>query len=760
MSQPLRRSSTGMSRWTRRRAGAVLMLTAVTLGVTTVTATGGEVEDYPEFPYPSTNYQEDNRGQHHFSSRGGWMNDVNAPLYYDGLYHLYYQHNPHGLEWDTMHWGHATSADLVHWKQQPIALEPGVHPGDLFSGGGVVDTNNVSGLKSGDEDPIIVYSGTNGVRAFYSNDGGYTFETYDGGNPIATPAGTSRDPKVAWDPESQKWIMVVWSDEGGNGVNFYSSENLLDWEYESRFAAGWLFECPDFVEMETPDGGTTWMLSDAQGEYVLGDYTNGEFSTDWATPQRVNLNASGPGGEYYAALTFENLPDDRVVNMAWQGGNRGSVWTGNATFPVEMELAETDDGLRVRSTPVAELENIRGRSTTFEDVDLTPAGAETLLDNVEADTYEVTATFDLARNLELERLQDVEARQLAAIATVSKQIRTSNQKIKSLKKRIADLEPHQSELRTKLRRQLEAERRTNVRLTTRRTQLRSDLATTREAMDVERDRPAATAFGLRLHTDADGWHDAEVTYDVAARTLDGSPLPAGDDPNKVKMQLLVDRGQLEIFGSDGLYYKSRNINFDSLPGGDGVDLYADGHVVLESLKITDLKSIWKAAGESTLRTNIEGPWYPHGGTWTESADGKQGTSTGDAWYLSKATGGDFVLEGDVRIDSGQAAALTFRADRNLTRHYTINVDSVDSGGMVKLWRAGGVVLDTVPFDVEIGRFYHFKVEVDGSRIKVFVDGSEEPLVDVVDDSYTEGQFGLQVFRSTATFQNVTVTPLG
>lgn len=747
-------------RGVRKRVGVVVATAALALSALTVAAAAGEVEDYPEFPYPSTNYREDNRGQFHFSSRGGWLNDVNAPLYYRGVYHLYYQHNPHGLAWDTMHWGHATSTDLVHWKQQPIALEPGVHPGDLWSGGGVVDEDNVSGLKDGEHDPIIVYSGTNGVSVFYSLDGGYTFETYDGGAPVATPGGTSRDPKVTWDEESQKWVMVVWSDAGGNGADFYSSDDLLDWEFESRYAADWLFECPDFIQMDTPDGGTTWMLSDAQGEYVLGDYEDGVFTSDWSGPQRVNPTATGPGGTYYAALTFENMPDDRVVNMAWQGGNAGSVWTGNMTFPTEMDLVETADGLRVRSVPIAELDRIRGASTRIEAQDLTPASAATLLDGVEADTYELTATFDLAGNLELDRLLGVERTQAAAVGTLAAQLTRANARAVRLKKRISQLRPKQRVLRQKLRRQLRVQRRSAVSLVARRTAAVTQVTRTRQAIATERGRAAATAFGVRLHTDDDGWYDAEVAYDVEAGTLDGSPLPAGEDPDKVEMQLLVDRGQLAIFGNGGLLYRTTNPAFDSLPGGDGIDLYADGHVVLESLEVTELRSIWRNAGEPTLRTNLDGRWYAQGGSWSESAAGKKATSTGDAFYLSQATGGDFVLEGDVRIDSGQAAALTFRSNRNATGHYTVNIDALEGPtGVVKLWRPGRVI-STVPYEVEVGSFHHFKVVAEGNRIRVYLDGAATPLVDATDSARTEGQFGLQAYKSTATFQNITVVPIG
>src|SRR5918998_726670 len=157
-----------------RPALLVLLLAATAVVVPSGPAVAGVPGDYPEFPYPDTAYDEPQRGRFHFSPRAGWMNDINAPLHLDGTYHLFYQHNPHGPAWDTMHWGHATSPDLVHWTQRPIALEPGVHAGDLWSGGGVVDTANTSGLRTGSSAPIVVFTGTDGVSIAYSNDGAKT----------------------------------------------------------------------------------------------------------------------------------------------------------------------------------------------------------------------------------------------------------------------------------------------------------------------------------------------------------------------------------------------------------------------------------------------------------------------------------------------------------------------------------------------------------------------------------------------------------
>lgn len=346
------------------------------------------------FPYPPTNYQEDNRGQFHFSTRSGWMNDVNAPLYYRGVYHLYYQHAPNSLVWNTMHWGHATSTDLVHWQQRPIALDPAIHPGDLWSGGGVVDCGNESGLKNGDHDPILVYSGTNGVTIFYSLDGGDTFTAYDGGRKVVTPAGTSRDPKVFWDPVSQRWGMVLWSDAGGNGADFFSSTDLLSWTFASRYRADWLFECPNMIRMPL-DGTYHWVLHDGGGRYLVGEWDGTSFRTDWSAPQKLNQTETFAGAGYYAGLNFSNLKGDRVVSMAWQGENYGSIWTGNASFPVDFKLRRTTDGVRVVSTPIAELASLRANTRTWTDVALDDKSARRLLSGVRVRTYELDATIDV-----------------------------------------------------------------------------------------------------------------------------------------------------------------------------------------------------------------------------------------------------------------------------------------------------------------------------------------------------------------------------
>lgn len=363
-------------------------------GLATAKATPAHAAEYPEFPYPDTDYQEPTRGQFHFSSRGGWMNDINAPLYYDGAYHLFYQHNPHGLAWDTMHWGHATSPDLLHWTQQPIALEPGVHPGDLWSGAGLVDFGNHTGLQTGDIPPMVVFSGTNGVRLFYSNDRARTFATYDGGTPLVTPAGTSRDPKVFWHTGTGEFKLVIWSDAGGNGVDIYSSPDLLHWTFASRFAADWLFECPDLFPLPY-GGGHKWVLNDAAGEYLLGDFDGTAFHPDSTAPAPMIHGRGAFDGTFYAGLTFAHVPGDKIVQLLWMPGNRGEIWTGCASFPVELSLRDTAAGPRVHREPIPAIESLRFDTHRFGPVDLDPAGAHELLREVVTQECEILAEFDV-----------------------------------------------------------------------------------------------------------------------------------------------------------------------------------------------------------------------------------------------------------------------------------------------------------------------------------------------------------------------------
>jgi sucrose-6-phosphate hydrolase SacC (GH32 family) len=510
-----------LARLRRHVVSAILAFAMAVAGLVTIpagTAQAGEAADYPEYPYAPTDYNEPFRGQFHFSSQGGWMNDVNAPLYYRGLYHLFYQHNPHGLNWDTMHWGHATSPDLVHWTQQPIALEPGVHNATLWSGGGWVDTRNATGLKNGDHDPILLFTNTNGVSIAYSTDGGHRFQMYNGGAKVISTPYESRDPKVFWDAARNRWGLVLWGNDNGNTLKFYSSTNLLSWTYRGDYRADWAFECPDIYQLPV-DGNTgnqRWVLNDAQGEYVIGTLNNnGVFVPDpgFPAPQRLDQGRAAFDGSVYAGLTFTNLPTDRVVQMFWQPGNRGSTWTGNASFPAQLSLRSFPEGLRVTRLPVSEISTIRQPAQTWGARTITPSDTTDPLNGITADTYELISEWDLTG-------------------------------------------------------------------------------------------ATASEFGFRLHQRADGTSDRTIAYNRPLQQMEWKPLAPVD--NRIKMRVLVDRGQVEAFGNDGRLSYTENTNFDSSPGSLGISAYAlGGNVRLVSLTLHRLNKAWTPApgGTGEMRWN-------------------------------------------------------------------------------------------------------------------------------------------------------------
>ena len=220
-------------------------------------------------------YHEQHRPQMHFSPPGQWMNDPNGMVYFEGEYHLFYQHYPDSNVWGPMHWGHAVSTNLVNWENLPIALYPD-ELGYIFSGSAVIDWNNTSGFGKDNHPPMIaIFTHHNmdqekagGDRyqvqsIAYSLDKGRTWTKF-ADNPVISNPGIKdfRDPKVIWHEESARWIMVF---AVKDRVHFYTSTNLKEWSFASEFGAsdgnhGGVWECPDLFPLKTSEGETKWIL--------------------------------------------------------------------------------------------------------------------------------------------------------------------------------------------------------------------------------------------------------------------------------------------------------------------------------------------------------------------------------------------------------------------------------------------------------------------------------------------------------------------
>ena len=306
-------------------------------------------------PDPKGLYRELGRPQFHFTSRRGWLNDPNGLVFFEGEYHLFYQHNPYGWDWGNMHWGHAVSPDLVHWTELPIALFPHQYGDWAFSGSAVVDRGNTSGFGTSTSPPLVgAYTSTGrGECIIYSLDRGRTWSEF-AGSPVVKHAG--RDPRLLWHEPSRRWVMAVYDEEGGRrDVVFHSSSDLKTWTFESRI--GGFFECPDLFELpvEGSPGKKLWVLSAADGEYRLGQFDGKTF-----TPEPGGKHKTWHGN-FYAAQTFSDEPKGRRVQIGWAQGieSPGEPFNQQMNVPCELSLRETPEGVRLFARPVEELEKLR-----------------------------------------------------------------------------------------------------------------------------------------------------------------------------------------------------------------------------------------------------------------------------------------------------------------------------------------------------------------------------------------------------------------
>lgn len=210
-----------------------------------------------------TSNREKYRPAYHHTPVYGWMNDPNGLFYKDGEWHLYYQHNPYGSQWENMHWSHSVSRDLMTWEDRGMAIAPdGL--GSIFSGCCVVDNDNTAGLGKGAIIAFYTSAGENQTQCMaYSTDNGQTFTKYPGNPVITSNVPDFRDPHVFWHKETARWIMIL---AAGQEMNIYSSADLKSWKYESAFGHGYgnhdgVWECPDLMKL--PVAGTDkekWML--------------------------------------------------------------------------------------------------------------------------------------------------------------------------------------------------------------------------------------------------------------------------------------------------------------------------------------------------------------------------------------------------------------------------------------------------------------------------------------------------------------------
>jgi fructan beta-fructosidase len=360
----------------------------------------------------------------HFTPPENWMNDPNGLVFYDGKYHLFYQHNAFADTPGSIGWGHAISRDLIHWEHLPVAI-PFADGVMAFSGSAVVDHHNSSGFGVNGKPPLVlIFTGhidakqIQDQRLAFSNDRGRTWTVFEG-NPILDIGQKDfRDPKVFWHAASRRWIMLL-ALANDCKLQFYGSSNLRDWTHLSDWGPfsshEWNWEVPELFELPVLDSNadgsseTRWVLKvdvgtggpfgGSAGMSFLGQFDGERFIAD-----DPNLNLETPakwldyGKDFYAAITFANLPDDRLIWLGWMNNwqyaaqTPTSPWRGAMSIPRTLGLKRFSSGLELIQRPVRELEKLRGKHDRFTDL-LLKAGSRLL--EVHGERLEIIAEFRL-----------------------------------------------------------------------------------------------------------------------------------------------------------------------------------------------------------------------------------------------------------------------------------------------------------------------------------------------------------------------------
>ena len=362
-----------------------------------------------------TTNREQFRPVYHHTPLYGWMNDPNGMVYQDGVWHLFYQYNPFGSQWENMNWGHSTSRDLIHWEAQPIALEPDAL-GSIFSGSCVIDKDNTAGFGAGAMIAMYTSAGQNQSQSIaYSTDGGKTFTTYAGNPVITQDAPDFRDPKVFWFEQTKRWIVVL---AVGQEVQFYSSPNLKDWTYESSFGREYgnhdgVWECPDLLPLTlnaklSNNSSKKWVLllninpggpfGGSATQYFVGQFDGHKFTCEDAPSETKWMDY---GKDHYATVTFSNAPDNRTVAIAWMSNWQYANQVPTQQFrsansiPRDLHLMQLDGETYLVSTPSKEMLAMRGKAVKKGSA--SNKVVKNLLKQNDG-AYEITATLDMQKD--------------------------------------------------------------------------------------------------------------------------------------------------------------------------------------------------------------------------------------------------------------------------------------------------------------------------------------------------------------------------
>lgn len=700
-------------------------------------------------------YAEAYRQQYHYSCRKSWMNDINGTVYFNGVWHMYYQCNYNVASFGDCYWGHATSTDLVHWEEHEPAISPDSN--QIWSGTAWADNENRSGLFTDGKGGIIAAYSTEKqtVGIAYSEDG-MKFKKI--GIVIKNPGPGMvdfRDPKLFYDETNGRWTILV----AGGKVRIYQSDDLKNWTLTSENDI-WT-ECPDFFPLKDEKGNEKWVLSCAGRAFYVGSYEKGKF-----TPES-DLIVTNVGPDSYAAITFENSPDGRRLMVGWMNRweyaqETGTEWVSNASLAAELKLTHRNGKYSVDFLPVNDYDLIvRERIVDISNKKI--SAGEDLLSGKSASLLRLNIKIDLKETTDF----ILKAAVGDGDATVLRYSKAKNSFVFDRSNSVAGCEaiskrnPISSVKRSSDGDLIEL----TVFIDTAGFEMFVDNCEYFAALI----RPQSSSKGMSLTTDG--------SLSVVALTVDElSGIWFEDDSKVYSPQVSTGTVMLELenptavltVGSFGGNKKIHCTSADESVATASID----GHLLKITAKKAGKTTICVRVGDHyvALPVNVHkknpcrsmiGNFSVSGGSLKMSEKGILLTADGwDAFAMSDSEGGDFEYETGLMLNAGtNAAALMFRMS-SMSDFYCVCVDAASGG--VKLWmKKGGNVKDLKWVSVSgitAGKSYHLGIKAVGDDITVTLDGKE--LFAVKDSSHSYGSFGLNCCAGSAFFNDIKYTLVG
>ena len=747
-------------------------------------------------------YTELYRNQYHFSQYAHWNNDPNGLIYFDGYYHIYYQHHPYNNYWGDMYWGHARSKDLAHWELLPICLFPDE---DWGEGVGFMWSGSAYEYRLGDSATIDSFNWFpngegNGIIAFYTRDGGrqdqMIMSSDDGGmtwtkrkiipQDVATGADgifhkvACRDPKVfpveVVDGKTTAWGMVV-TGQQENRVWFMKSTNLWDWSYAGQFNVN-VPECPDVLTLTADDGKVFNVMTLTSREYIVGhlhyDGNSIVFTDkDGGAIEPADIQKMDFGPDSYAAQTFSIRDESsdyfgKTVGLHWFAGvpadtdsgiyaNARKIWNGSGmTIPVIYGLAAEGDGYILTQTPITK----DGTAFTKDDL-LTlnnvkvDESSENILKDVNTHIFEMLLSIDNPNNEPVSIKINVGDDEYTEIGWNKEDGYFVDRRFTSS----AGLSIRDYRFKfTSGPRSFDKQSfyilsdNGGVEVFCDNFKIPFYVLTLASAYSVKAEFSVGgemTVESLEVNEIASVWRTGEV---VDGETV----LYISDDKVELDTSLAIEK-QVTAYSTSG-----QKVIWELVEGSDVVALEnTTGGVIIKTLKAGKATlvascgnqkkvigiTVYDADPETDISFSsngiISGDWLAKG---TEII---AQTPAGDGYILSDTSVSDFRSSVTFSLEA-IAAAFIFRATEDMSDYVIFNYDNNEK--VVKMWSPRGEIARAAAHDVNTSNIV-LRVEASGSSVKAYING--RLVIDTVlgDDEPKEGLLGLNVYSGKATFKS-------